>query len=72
MVKLEGLGAAIGRSGVPIAVLARRARVSRNAIYQAKAGKSVELGTAIRLARGLDVPLAEISEEAAKSIEAVA
>lgn len=60
------------RRGMPITELARRAQVSRNTLYYAEAGEPVGLDTLVKIAAALEVPLAEISPEAAKSIEAVA
>lgn len=60
------------RRGMPVAELARRARISRNTLYYAEAGEPLGLDTLVKLAAALDVPLAEISPEAAALVAAVA
>ena len=72
MVKAEHLQEVRLRRGIPIAVLARRAGVSRGSIYLIESGGSVELQTLIKIARAIEEPLGELSAEAAKLIEAVA
>lgn len=52
--------------------LARRAGLSRLTVYAAYRGKSVSLDTLVKIARALEVPLAEIAPEAAKALEEVA
>jgi DNA-binding XRE family transcriptional regulator len=70
--KAELLSVVRGRRGMPIATLAERAQVARGTVYAAEAGKLVRLAPLLRMAGALEVPLAEISPDAAKTIEAVA
>jgi transcriptional regulator with XRE-family HTH domain len=60
------------RRGMPLAELARRADLSRGTLYAAESGQPSRLDTLVRIARELEVPLAEISPDAAKAVQAVA
>lgn len=60
------------RRGMPIATLAARAGIGRGAVYRAEDGQNVLLDTAIRFAQVLEVPLADIAPDAAKTLEGVA
>lgn len=71
MVVTPHLKAVRERRGMPIATLAARAGVGRGAVYRAEAGQDVLLDTAVRFARVLEVPLAEIAPDAAEALEAV-
>lgn len=70
--KADGLRAMRNRRGMPIRMLARRAGVARGTVYNAENGKPVGLALLIRMARELEVGLADISADAARDIEAVA
>lgn len=68
----DGLQAARGRRGMPIAVLAERANVARGTVYAAEAGKPITLACLIRMALVLEVPLSAVSTDGSRIAEAVA
>lgn len=70
--KADGLRAARDRRGMQITVLAERAEIARGTVYAAEAGKPVTLGCLVKMARVLEVPLSDVSTEAARIAEAVA
>jgi len=57
---------------MPLAELARRADLARGTLYAAESGQPSRLDTLVRIARELEVSLAEISPDAARAVEAVA
>lgn len=72
MFEPKGIRTIRERRGMPLAELARRAELARGTLYAAESGVPSRLDTLVRIARELEVQLAEISPDAAKAIEAVA
>ena len=62
----------LAERGMSQGELGRQAGLSRLTVYAAYRGKPVSLETLVKIARALDVPLAEIAPDAAKALEGVA
>lgn len=72
MFEPKGIKAIRERRGMPLAELARRADLSRGTLYAAESGIASRLDTLVRIARVLEVPLSEISPDAAQAVAEVA